>query len=119
MKILLVTAAVALLGGVAVRIGFGAQVIGPIMPLLLVVLPIVGLLATIDDDLPAWRDWKNWADLVIRAALCGIGFAIDNGWRTPSAIVPWIFVLGAIAALATFGGRIYRSSSDHTEGQAG
>lgn len=119
MKILIVTAAIALLGGVAVRIGFGAQLVGPIMLLLLIVLPIVGLLATIDDDLPAWRDWKNWADLVIRAALCGIGFAIDTGWRTPSAVVPWIFGLGAIAALVMFGGRVYRDSSDHTEGRAG
>lgn len=133
MKPLIVAAMAALLGGVAVQIGIGAQVIGPIMVLLLVVLPVVGILTTIDDDLPGgfnnpegkarspgpWRRWENWADLAIRAALCGIGFAIDAGWRTPAAIVPWIFGIGSIAVLVMFGGRIYRGSLSRSEGQAG
>lgn len=131
MKPLLVTATVALLGGVAVQIGLGAQVIGPIMLLLLVLLPVVGILTTIDDDLPGgfsnpdgksrgpWRRWENWADLAIRASLCGVGFAIDAGWRTPAAVLPWIFGVGSIAALVMFGGRVYRGSSSRSESQAG
>lgn len=127
MKPLLITAIVALLGGVAVRIGFDAQVIGPIMLLALVALPIMGLLTTFDDDLSGgfsnpdgksrgpWRHWENWADLTIRAALCGVGFAIDAGWRTPAAIVPWVFGVGSVAALVMFGGRIYRGGSDRSE----
>jgi hypothetical protein len=121
-KPLIVTAIVALLGGIAVQIGIGAQVIGPIMLLLLVVLPVVGILTTIDDDLPGgfsnpdgktrgpWRRWESWADLGIRAALSGIGFAIDAGWRTSAAILPWIFGATSIAVIVMFGGRVYRDS---------
>lgn len=131
MKPLIVTAIVALLGGVAVQVGIGARVIGPIMLLLLVVLPVVGLLTTIDDDLPGgfsnpegktrgpWRRWENWADLGIRAALGGIGFAIDAGWRTPAAILPWILGVVSIAVLVMFGGRIYRGSLSRSDSQAG
>ncbi len=131
MKAVIVTAIVALLGGVAVQIGLGANVIGPIMLLVLVVVPVAGVLTTIDDDLPGgfsnpdgkirgpWRRWENWADLAIRTALCGVGFAIDAGWRTPEAVLPWIFGVGSIAAILMFGERIYRSSSDRSEGPAG
>jgi hypothetical protein len=117
---LIVTAVVALIGGVALQVGIGARVIGPIMVLLLVMLPVAGVLTTIDDDLPGgfnnpegktrgpWRRWENWADLGIRAALCGIGFAIDAGWRTPGAVLPWITGVAGVAALVLFGRRIYR-----------
>jgi hypothetical protein len=130
-KSLIVTAIVALLGGVAVQLGIGAQVIGPIMLLLLVVLPVAGILTTIEDDLRGgfsnpegktrgpWRHWENWADLAVRAALCGVGFAIDAGWRTPAAILPWIFGAASIAVLVMFGGRIYRGDSSRTEDKAG
>ena len=124
MKPLIVTTIVALLGGVAFQIAIGAHVIGPIMLLLLVVLPVLGILTTIDDDLPGgfsnpegkapspgpWRRWENWADLAIRAALCGVGFAIDAGWRTPASILPWAFGVTSIAALVMFGERIYRKA---------
>lgn len=133
MKPLIVTAIVALLCGVATQIGIGARVIGPIMLLLLVVLPVVGILTTIDDDFPGgfnspkqkvrsqrpWKCWENWADLAIRGALCGIGFALDAGWRTPAATLPWVFGVGAIAVLMIFGGRIYRRSLSRSEGQPG
>lgn len=128
MKPLLVTSIAALLGGAAVRIAFDIQAMGPIMLLVLVVLPIVGLLTTFDDDLPGgfsnsdgksrapWRYWENWADLAIRASLSGVGFAVDAGWSTSAAIVPWIFGVGSIAALMMFGGRIYRGGPDRQRG---
>jgi hypothetical protein len=116
-----------------VWIGADARVVGPIMVLLLVVLPVVGLLVTIGDEFPdgfdtpegktrrpgSWRRWENWADLAIRASLCGIGFAIDAGWRTSAAIVPWIFGAVSVVALLAFGGRIYRSDLSRSETQAG
>ena len=122
MKAVVVTAVIAVLSGAAIRVGLGAQVMGPIMLLLLVALPIVGFFVTIDDELPggfsnpdgksrgSWRYWGNWADLAIRAALSGVGFAIDAGWRTQAAVFPWIAGLAAIAALAAMGKRIYRRS---------
>ena len=51
--------------------------------------PIVGLIVTADDDLPGgwsnpdgktpppWSYRKFWGELVLRAALSGIGFAVD------------------------------------------
>lgn len=118
MKALLVTAVVALLGGLAIRIILGAHVTGPVMLLMLVALPIVGLLITIDDELPGginysrgpWRHWENWADLAVRASLCGVGFALDVGWRSSGAIVPWLAGAASIVVLIIFGRRIYHGS---------
>ena len=89
------------------------------MVLLLVVLPVAGVLITIDDYLPlegngsycrsraVWKYWENWADLAIRGALSGIGFAIDGGWQAKPSV--FLLIIGAFAVfmLIFFGRRIY------------
>ena len=72
---------------------------------------VIGLLVTIDDGLPGgfsnpndnsrcpWREWESWADLAARAAISGLGFAIDNAWNTPAAVVAW--VVGATGVVSS------------------
>ena len=42
---------------------------------------------------------KTGADLAARGAISGLGFAIDNGWNTPAAVLPW--VVGATGVVAS------------------
>jgi len=121
MRFVLGTAAVGLALGVTLKLLLGGTPIGWCMLVTLAALPLVGVLVTIDDDLPGgwsnpggktrppWFYWQSWADLAARAAISGLGFAIDAGWYTPVALVWW--VVGAVGAAASVwlhrrGGRI-------------
>ena len=77
--------------------------IGPTSLILLVVWPLVGILITIDDDLPGgwsnpdgtlpppWKCAKFWAEIIFRLA-CALGAcAVGEGWKTSEAVVFWWF----------------------------
>jgi len=118
-RMLIILTGFALCCGLAIQLGLGISVFGPVMMLLLVLFPIVGVLITIDDDLPvgsnegtgrpraAWRYWENWADLAIRGSLSGVGFAIDAGRQAQLSVFLMIVGAFAVFALVLFGGRIY------------
>src|SRR5437762_2496300 len=109
MKYVVVTAAVGLLLGLALRYGGVNVPVGISMLTILVVLPLVGVLVTIDDDLPGgfsnpdgttpgpWRDWENWADIGCRAAISGIGFSIDKGIWSVAGVALLLLGIAAIA----------------------
>jgi hypothetical protein len=111
MKYVVATAAFGLALGFVFKYVGGGEPLGGAMLFTLVALPLMGFLATIDDDLPGgfsnsggnvrgpWREWENWVDLAARGAISGLGFAIDNGWNTPAAVVPW--VVGATGVVAS------------------
>jgi hypothetical protein len=79
------------------------------MLVFLVALPLVGVIATIDDDLPGgfsnpkgttpgpWRDWENWADIGCRGAISGIGFSMDAGIWSISGVALLLLGLAGIA----------------------
>ena len=112
MKYIVGTAALGLILGFMFKYVGGGEPVGYAMLFTLVALPLIGLLVTIDDDLPGgfsnpngnargpWREWEYWADLAARGAISGFGFAIDRGWNTPAAIVPWVVsATGVVASL--------------------
>jgi len=113
MKYVVATVLIGLAFGVVLRITGGGGPIAWCMVVALVVLPLVGVLITIDDDLPGgwsnsdgkvrppWLYWESWADLGARGAISGIGFAIDAGWDTLPALAWW--VLGAVGIGASIG----------------
>jgi len=108
MRYVVGTAIVGLLVGLALRYVGGHHVVGWAMVGTMVVLPLAGVLITVDDDLPGgfsnpdgsapgpWRDWENWADLAARAAITGIGFSIDRNVITVGGA---IFLLVGIAGM--------------------
>jgi len=97
-----ITAALGLGFGLLLRFTSGGSPVGWSMVALLVVLPLFGLLITIDDDLPGgwsnpdgkvrapWLYWENWTEVASRGAISGVGFAIDAGWHTAQALPLWI-----------------------------
>jgi hypothetical protein len=111
MRYVIATAVIGLTLGLVLRHLGGGQPVGFTMVAIMVVLPLIGVLVTIDDDLPGgfsnpdgkqrgpWREWESWADIGARAAITGIGFAIDIGWNTLAAVVPW--VIGAAGLVAS------------------
>ena len=121
MRFVLGSAAVGLALGVALKLLFGGAPIGWCMLVTLAVLPLAGVLVSMDDDLPGgwsnpdgksrppWLHWQSWADFAARAAISGLGFALDAGWHTAPARVWWaVGVLGVVASvrLRQRGGRI-------------
>jgi hypothetical protein len=86
----------------------------------LVVLPLVGVLITIDDDLPGgwsnpdgrvrppWLYWENWAEIASRGAISGIGFAVDAGWYTVHGFLFWIVGAAGIGVTVALQKRIDR-----------
>jgi hypothetical protein len=90
------------------------------MVAMLVVLPLFGLLITIDDDLPGgwstpdgnvrapWLYWENWAEIASRGAISGVGFAIDAGWYTAQALLFWIVGAAGIGVTVALHKRIDR-----------
>jgi hypothetical protein len=108
-----ITAAVGLGFGLMLRSTSGGSPIGWSMVAMMVVLPLIGVLATIDDDLPGgwsnadgkvrapWFRWEGWAEVASRGAISGLGFAIDAGWYTAQAIPFWIMsAAGVVLTLA-------------------
>ncbi len=102
MRYVIATAVIGLILGLVLRhMGGGGEPVGLTMVAVMVGLPLVGFLVTIDDDLPGslsnpdgrqpglWRAWESWVDIGARAAVAGVGFAIDSGWNTAAAVVPW------------------------------
>ena len=110
MRYVVATFIVGLAIGLALKYTDNGGFVGYMMVVALVGLPLFGFIVTIDDDLPGgfsnpdgkargpWREWENWADLAARGACSGVGFAIDNGWNTAAAALPWAFGLGGIIA---------------------
>jgi hypothetical protein len=113
MRFVAATALIGLAFGVVLRFTGGGAPIGWCMVVALVVWPFIGVLITIDDDLPGgwsnpdgkvrppWLYWESWADLGTRGAISGIGFAIDAGWDTVPALAWW--ALGAVGIGASIG----------------
>ena len=101
MKVAAISGLVALAIGVAVRHFSSADVAGVIMLGLLVFLPLLGWMVTIDNaaDFRMWREWECWAEVLVRASYPGIGFAIDFGWRSSVSTIPWL--IGAIGIVST------------------
>src|SRR5688572_14179607 len=73
--------------------------------------PAIGMLVTLDDDLPG--GWSNpdgnrkpdilrppfWGQIIGGIALTSAGAAIDNGWNSLGSIVFWLLaVIGFVAA---------------------
>ena len=110
MRYVLATFVLGLAVGLVLKYSAGGELVGYTMLLSLVALPLLGFFITIDDDLPGgfsnpdgkahgpWREWKNWADLAARGACSGVGFAIDAGWNTSMAVLPWAIGLMGIGA---------------------
>jgi hypothetical protein len=115
-----VTAAIGLGLGLLLRFTGGGSPVGWTMFGLLVVLPLIGVLITIDDDLPGgwsnpdgkvrapWLYWENWAEVASRAAISGIGFAIDAGWYTAQGLLFCIVGGAGIGATVAVHKRIDR-----------
>jgi hypothetical protein len=97
-----ITAFIGLGLGLLLKFTGGGSPVGWSMVAMLVGLPLIGLLITIDDDLPGgwsnpdgkvrapWLYWENWAEVTSRGAISGIGFAIDAGWFTAQALTFWL-----------------------------
>jgi Flp pilus assembly pilin Flp len=125
MRYVVATFVVGLAIGLVLKYTGGGELVGYAMLLTLVALPLLGFIVTIDDDLPGgfsnpdgkargpWREWENWADLAARGACSGVGFAIDNGWNTPSAVLPWAVGVGGIVASVFVHRRIRRQVVAH------
>jgi hypothetical protein len=108
MKYVITTALVGLMLGLILPHVGGGDPLGMAMLVVLVALPLLGVLVTIDDDLPGdfsnsdgktpppWSQWENAPDVVSRAAMSGIGFALDAGWRVPGAAIPWVIGLSGL-----------------------
>ena len=122
MKYVIGTALLGLLVGLSLHYIGEARVVGWSMIATLVVLPLIGILVTIDDDLPGgfsnpdgntpgpWREWENWADLGARAAIAGIGFSIDRGIFTAVGIGFSLLGCAGIAGSIHIQGRIGRKA---------
>lgn len=120
MRFVVATASIGLALGLALRIAGGGTPVGWCMVVALVVLPLIGLVITVDDDLPGgwsnpdgkvrppWLYWESWADLVSRGAISGIGFAIGAGWNSLSAVAWSLVALVGIAVNIAVHGRIKR-----------
>ena len=90
------------------------------MVALLVVLPLIGFLITVDDDMPGgwsnsdgkvrapWLYWENWAEVASRGAISGIGFAIDAGWHWAEALPFWIAGAAGLGITAAIHRRVDR-----------
>jgi hypothetical protein len=115
-----ITAAIGLGIGLVLRFTSGGSPVGWSMVATLVALPLVGLLITIDDDLPggwsnpdgkvraSWLYWENWAEVASRGAISGVGFAIDVGWYTAQALPLWIMGASGIGITVVLHRRIDR-----------
>jgi len=115
-----ITAAIGLGLGLVLRFTGGGSPVGWCMVALLVVLPLIGVLITVDDDLPGgwsnpdgkirppWLYWENWAEVASRGAISGIGFAIDAGWHTAQGLLFWIVGAAGIGATVAVHKRIDR-----------
>lgn len=78
----------------------------------LVILPLVGFLVTIDDDLPGgwsnpdgknpppWRSAAFWGELMLRASISLAGFAVDSGLTMQGGVLAFCFVAGSAAGWA-------------------
>jgi hypothetical protein len=120
MRYVVATAVIGLLLGLVLRHVGGGEPVGFTMLAIMVVLPLIGLVVTIDDDLSGglsnpddkqpglWREWESWADIGARAAVTGIGFAIDSGWNTLAALVPWVIGVAGLVASVLVHKRISR-----------
>jgi len=125
MKYVIATAVVGLVLGLILRHVGGGDPVGITMLVVLVALPLLGVLITMDDDLPGgfsnpdgkipppWSQWEHWADLVSRAAISGVGFALDAGWRTPSAAILWIIGLSGVIASRVLHKRMHTKAVQH------
>jgi hypothetical protein len=115
-----ITAAIGLGLGLVLRITSGGSPVGLSMVAMLVVLPLIGVLITVDDDLPGgwsnpdgkvrapWLYWENWAEVASRGAISGIGFAIDAGWYTALALALWIVGVAGIGTTVVLHKRMDR-----------
>jgi hypothetical protein len=106
--------------GLVLRLTSGGSPVGWSMVATLVGLPLIGLLITIDDDLPGgwsnpdgkvrapWLYWESWAEVASRGAISSIGFAVDAGWYTVLAIPFWMVSAAGIALTVALHKRIDR-----------
>lgn len=125
MRYVVATFVVGLAIGLLLKYTGGGELVGYTMLLALVALPLLGFFVTIDDDLPGgfsnpdgkarspWREWENWADLAARGSCSGVGFAVDTGWNTPAAVLPWAISVVGIGASVLVHRRIRRQVIAH------
>jgi len=107
--------ALALLGltfGLVLKLNSGGTPVGICMLLALVGTPVLGTIATIDDDfpggwsnpdgksLPPWLHWHFPVQLALMGSISGFGFAIDTGTGSPSLLL-WL-LLGSVGLVGTF-----------------
>ena len=91
----------------------------------LVIWPFIGVLVTSDDERPGgWSNpdgktqpsWKNrafWGELILRAALSGIGFAIDVGVASLQGVLFLVLALfGSLGGVAIIRSGNYRSAAN-------
>jgi hypothetical protein len=115
-----VTAAVGLSVGLMLHFTIDGSPVGWSMFAVLVVLPLIGVLITIDDDLPGgwgnpdgkvrapWLHWESWAEVASRGAISGIGFAVDADWWTAQAFPWWIVGAAGIGITSALHKRVDR-----------
>ncbi len=112
MKGVLILALAGLGFGLVLKFYVGGEPVGVSMLVALLGAPIVGTLATIDDDLPGgwsnpdgktrppWLHWQPWLLLALDGCIAGFGFAIDAGIMTVGA-VPWL-LLGSAGVAGSY-----------------
>ena len=93
MRVIAVTFLVASLLAVVAHFGYGWS-FGLVSLLIVLGLPMFGLLITLDDDLPGgfsnpdgdvpppWHFREFWGEIILRASLGSVGFAVEYGWTT-------------------------------------
>jgi hypothetical protein len=125
MRYVVATALMSFMLGLVLRITVGGEPVGTTMLIVMVGMPLVGLIVTQDEGFPGgfsqldsgqtapWREWENWADLFARGGISGAGFAIDTGWSTTGAAVPWLVGLTGLVSSTLVHRRIKRRTLEH------
>jgi hypothetical protein len=114
----------------AVLLALGAHFVfhaplGWSMLVFLVMWLVLGLLVTIDDDLPGgwsnpdgktpppWKFREFWGEFLLRAALSAIGFAADAGVDSQQGIVFLVLaIFGSLGGIAIIRSGSYQSAAN-------
>jgi hypothetical protein len=103
MRRILILALIGFAFGLVLKLHSGGNPIGICMLVALVGAPIIGTVATIDDDLPGgwsnpnggsrpeWLHWRTPVQLVLMASVSGVGFAVDSAPDIAKVLL-WLLV---------------------------
>jgi hypothetical protein len=112
MKSVIVLALIGLAFGLVLKFNSGGTPVGWCMLVMLVGAPVLGTIATIDDDLPGgwsnpdgkslppWLHWHTPVQLALMGSISGIGFAIDTSPASFDFLL-WL-LLGTAGLVGTF-----------------